>query len=322
MRLRLTPRRRPDPSDVADALDALVGLLRSGLTVPQALEEWCGELPDNSARLLHRTRRRARLGASVEEAVEAARPLLGDDLDVVVTALHLNEATGADPVPLLARAATQIRGRLHAQASGRAAAAGAKLSGWIVGGLPLVSLPLVPLAHAPLTDRAGLALLTLGLAATGLGAWWMSRLIPQLPTTDDPIALYADHVAAALAGGAPLEVALAEVAHCAPAPIRAPLAEAHRRTMLGLSWPDALETICDGRFRSLAACLRRADQLGVPPGEGAASFARSRREACAREFERELRRAPVLMVLPLVLCVLPAFVLLAIVPFLRGLAFA
>jgi hypothetical protein len=49
-------------------------------------------------------------------------------------------------------------------------------------------------------------------------------------------------------------------------------------------------------------------------------FAARRRAARSRDFDAAMRRAPVLMVVPLVICVLPSFLLLGVAPFLRGLS--
>jgi pilus assembly protein TadC len=49
-------------------------------------------------------------------------------------------------------------------------------------------------------------------------------------------------------------------------------------------------------------------------------FARRRRRRLQLEFDAATKKAPVMMVVPLVLCVLPSFCLLALAPFLRGLS--
>jgi tight adherence protein B len=67
----------------------------------------------------------------------------------------------------------------------------------------------------------------------------------------------------------------------------------------------------DGPVRE---CLRTADSLGAPVGPlllGAAETARARTQA---ELEREAERLAVRVLVPLGVCVLPAFVLLGVVP--------
>ena len=306
----------------AEALEGLASLLQAGLSVQAALEAWPDALPAERSGNVVRSARLSRLGAPLEEVVAGMRSFVGHDADGVASAFALHASLGIDPVPLLLRAAELARRRAEFEATGRAAVAGAKLSGGLVGGLPLVALPLVPMARAPLFDAAGAAILFFGLVLTAAGMYWMLKLVPRVDPRDEPVALFLDHVVAALRAGSPLDVAMNVTSATAPPPVRTRLGIARRRTILGQTWADALEDVDPTGWGSVAAALRRAERLGTPPAPSLEACARMRRAAAAVEFERELRRAPVLMVLPLVLCVLPAFGLLAIVPFLRGLAFA
>jgi Flp pilus assembly protein TadB len=320
MHLRLIRTSRATPLDRAAALDSLASLLRSGLTPPEALQEWPDLVATSIREGLRKTARLSKLGLPAEQALRAASDALGDDLDAVRVALQLHERTGANPIPLIRRAAMLSRSRAESDASGRAAAAGAKLSGWMVGGLPLVALPLVPLGRAPMFDPAGLVLLFLGLSLTVGGMVWMLRLVPRVPTSDDPVAAFLDHVVAALCAGVPLAAALELTCELARGDLYESLARARRQAALGRAWPDALLT-ADPSLSDACAALHRAERFGTPPGPTLEAVAEVRRAEARQEFERRVKRAPVLMVVPLVLCVLPAFGLLAVVPFLRGVAF-
>jgi pilus assembly protein TadC len=66
--------------------------------------------------------------------------------------------------------------------------------------------------------------------------------------------------------------------------------------------------------------LERALCFGLPVEDALLSLAFRRRERIRHEFDAATKKAPVAMVVPLVLCVLPSFGLLALAPFLRGLA--
>jgi tight adherence protein B len=302
-------------------LRALVALLRGGSTLTEALEGWAESLPETDP-AIERVSRKVRLGADPSAALSAATPVLGEDLDALRAAIELHDVAGADPVPMIDRAASVIGRRADEAAAGKAATSGAKLSGWMVGGLPLVSLPLLPLAGAPILDRPGVSLMFVGLALTVGGMAWMARLVPAARTSDDPPALFADHLAAAIGAGASVPLALELCCGCAPLEIRTELSRALRRVKLGDAWADALRRSEDACLRELAVVVDRSESLGVSPVDSLEAFASKRRAAVAHAFERKLRRAPVLMVLPLVLCVLPAFGLLAVVPFLRGITFA
>ena len=68
----------------------------------------------------------------------------------------------------------------------------------------------------------------------------------------------------------------------------------------------------------LSAVLIAAERDGAPLVAGLERAADATRRAERRALERRARRLPVTMLLPLVLCVLPAFVILTLVPLLVG----
>lgn len=123
-----------------------------------------------------------------------------------------------------------------------------------------------------------------------------------------------------LAVGAGLSVhqAVDAVAHHAPAPVGATLAEARRRVELGERLGDALDVLDDlgDPALALAAALRGAARYGSPLGAGLERVAADARVLRRRRAEEDARRLPIQLLFPLVLCVLPAFGLLAVVPLL------
>jgi len=123
-----------------------------------------------------------------------------------------------------------------------------------------------------------------------------------------------------LAVGAGLSVhqAVDAVAAHAPAPIDATLAEARRRVELGDRLGDALDVLdqLGDPVGPLAAALRGAARYGSPLGSALERVAADARVLRRRRAEEDARRLPVQLLFPLVLCVLPAFGLLAVVPLL------
>jgi len=123
-----------------------------------------------------------------------------------------------------------------------------------------------------------------------------------------------------LAVGAGLSVhqAVDAVAPHAPAPIDATLAEARRRVELGARLGDALDVLdqLGDPVGPLAASLRGAARYGSPLGASLERVAADARVLRRRRAEEDARRLPVQLLFPLVLCVLPAFGLLAVVPLL------
>jgi tight adherence protein C len=67
-------------------------------------------------------------------------------------------------------------------------------------------------------------------------------------------------------------------------------------------------------LRPLTDALLASDRLGAPVGPVLARLAAEERTALRRQAEAHARRVPVRLLFPLVFLVLPAFVLLTVVP--------
>jgi len=123
-----------------------------------------------------------------------------------------------------------------------------------------------------------------------------------------------------LAVGAGLSVrqAVEAVAARAPDPVAAALDEVVRRTALGERLGDALDALdaLGDPALPLAAALRGAARHGAPLTDALERVAVDARLLRRRRAEEDARRLPVQLLFPLVLCVLPAFGLLAVVPLL------
>ena len=130
----------------------------------------------------------------------------------------------------------------------------------------------------------------------------------------------AEVAASALRGGTGLRTALDALARCPPTGTNEALDRAARLVRLGLPWAEALQRTSDAGLAELGRVLLRSDARGLPLAQTLGDFAVAKREESARLLERAIRRAAILMVVPLVVCVLPAFVLLGLGPFIRGLA--
>ena len=309
------------PSDRATALRQLAALLRAGLTLGEGLDEWVDRAPASLKAPLERLRRRLRLGASAEEALSSLVPELDEEGPAVAALLTVHARLGGDAAALLEEAASAAEGRLAATESAIAAASGARLSGRMVASLPFVLLLLSPASRAPLFDAGGLALLAAGIGLGVVGLLWMGRLVPRPEALADPCSALASLVAAVCEAGASPSAALEVMAGCVGVPLGEELGRARRLAALGASWPEALRRSDGDGLGELAAVIERATSSGSPVGAPLRSLAASRRRKGERDFEARLRRAPVLMVVPLTLCVLPSFTLLGLGPFLRGVAF-
>jgi hypothetical protein len=183
----------------------------------------------------------------------------------------------------------------------------------MVAFLPLLFAP----ALRPQWDGTGAVLLAAGVGLAAAGVRWIRHLLPDGPEPLPPVEELAVVTSAALAGGCSLRTVLGSAAR-RPGPLAAELRRAERRVRLGLSWPQALARASEDGLVRMGRAIELGDALGAPQAETIAAFRRAQAAEVERAFEEELRKAPVRMVVPLTVCVLPAFILLGAAPFVRS----
>ena len=133
------------------------------------------------------------------------------------------------------------------------------------------------------------------------------------PVRQVDAAVVLDLTRAAIVAGASVPGALAALAEALPPGQGGPLGRVVTALRLGASWLEAWQGAPEG-FRPLQHALEPAWTDGVSPVpllRQAADTVRARRTARAREAAARLG---VRLVLPLGLCLLPAFVLLGLIP--------
>jgi pilus assembly protein TadC len=131
---------------------------------------------------------------------------------------------------------------------------------------------------------------------------------------DLPVAV--DLLGVAVGAGCTPYLAVEVAAQWAPASVAVAFRDVMRSCALGLDFEHALDAAARARprLRPLADALLATDRLGVPVGPVLARLAEEDRTALRRAAEAHARRIPVRLLFPLVFLVLPAFVLLTVVP--------
>jgi tight adherence protein C len=131
-----------------------------------------------------------------------------------------------------------------------------------------------------------------------------------------------DLLGAALLAGLNPHKAVIRVAERAPEALREDLSLAAAVLRLGGTPASALRAAADrsglDELRAAAAALEAAERWGAPPAEALAARAEALRSRARLNAEAEAGRAAVRIAFPLVLCFLPAFVLLTVVPTIAG----
>lgn len=297
---------------VAPLLRSLAGSVRAGLPVRTALQRAHLDYRGPMNVELERLARRLELGESLTSAVRSFERSCSPEV-ALADALDLAVATGGDLPGMLEHIADMIEERERAQRLAAAHSAGVTISARMVAALPVAFIPLSPLRRASMFDPAGIVMLFVGLSLAGLGMWWIGRLAPRWapPEAGRRIAML---LSAAVCGGASVEQALRH-----HAPRSEELAAAWRRVRLGLSWSAALARSDDASLRALGEVLQVSWRTGTPVVEALRRFEADRAERELHRIEAEVRRAPVKMIVPLAVCILPAFGILGAGPFLRGL---
>jgi hypothetical protein len=125
-----------------------------------------------------------------------------------------------------------------------------------------------------------------------------------------------DLLGVAVGAGCTPFLAVEVAARWSPPVLAARLDAVRRSCALGVSFEAALDDVAGTTpaLRPLCDALLASGRLGAPVGPVLARLAAEERTALRREAEAHARRVPVRLLFPLVFLVLPAFVLLTVVP--------
>ena len=156
-------------------------------------------------------------------------------------------------------------------------------------------------------------------AASWAVPWWRRRRDEraEAEAVVDELPWLAGLVRLGVGAGFPVGRALSEAAARGDGPASAVVVDAVRRTRQGMSLADAvdgLRPVLGEPGRPLVAALVAAVRHGAPVGPALEAAASDLRLRARRRAEVRARKVPVRMLFPLVTCVLPAFVLLSVVP--------
>jgi tight adherence protein B len=183
--LRRRCRRRAErmAEELPEALDAAAGAIRAGLSLAQALREVAADASMPVRGALGVAVASLDVGAPFAQALEAFVAAAGiEQARTVATALAIGHRTGGDLPRVLEALAASMRDRVRLEQQLRAGTAQARLSAWVVAGMPVAFLLLTGATSRAQADlllrtRAGWGLLVVGGLLEGAGLTWMRRLI-------------------------------------------------------------------------------------------------------------------------------------------------
>lgn len=274
-----------------ESLPRVVGLLAAGLPAPEAWRRAGVEVPSPP------------WGSALARAVAAADALAG--------------RLGAPLGSMLGAVADVAADEREAQAARDAALAGPRLSARILGWLPVAGIGLGAIVE-PATLRvlalspAGWVLLALSAGLTWAGRAWTRRLVARATARRgsgaQESALAAALLGAALDAGADVPRALREVGAALDVAALGTLADDLVAVGAWRSVP--------GGWEDVAAAVLPAWDAGARAGPALAALRRAAARRARADATAAAGELGVRVALPLTLCLLPAFVLVGLVPLL------
>ncbi len=249
----------------------------------------------------------------------------------LAAATRLAHRAGCPLAPTVEALAGRLADTEDAQARAEAGAAGARLSARILGWLPAVGVVFAAAIDTQAvvwlaTSRLGLACLVTGLLLTFAGRRWLARMVRRatapLPAEDVavPFALMLTEVA--VASGLDVRGAIlgvGEALHESAPESAGNLVEAAARLQDGEGW-DAAWHGAHARLDPLIEALRWCWVAGGAPGPALTAARVALERGAASRREAKVAELGVRVALPLSLCLLPAFVLIGVVPMLAAVA--
>lgn len=182
---RLRPAARGESllAQLTDALAAIASASRAGRSLPQAIEVAAEQSPEPLGRELRSLVERVRLGTPIEDALERwASSLPTPEVRLTVGVLRMHRAVGGAVAPALENLARTLRERRSAARELRSLTAQARLSGAILGLLPVGFFAFLWVTSrqdmiAALGMPLGRGAIALGLLLDAAAFAWIRRLL-------------------------------------------------------------------------------------------------------------------------------------------------
>jgi tight adherence protein B len=138
LRSRQRRRQRAFTEQLPDVLTLLVGALRAGQGLSQAMEMLVEQLPPPASQEFARAMRAVRLGQPIQQALlEMADRVGTDDLDLVVTAMNVQYEMGGNLAQTLDTIGVTVRDRIRLKRQIRTLTSQQRFTGYVLALWPL-----------------------------------------------------------------------------------------------------------------------------------------------------------------------------------------
>jgi tight adherence protein B len=165
------------------AIELMARALRAGHSMSSAIELIAEQSPEPLAGLFVQVFQQQKFGLRFREALlQMAARMPSRDLQFLVTAILVQKETGGDLTEILDRTARVIRERVRIDGEVRTRTAQGRLTGWILGLLPVIMLGLISIVTPGYTtvlfhDPTGQKLLGLGAVLIVIGGMVIRKVV-------------------------------------------------------------------------------------------------------------------------------------------------
>ncbi len=183
LRVAINKRRTLFERQLGDALMVLANALRAGFSFQQALANVANDLSDPIGKEFSAVCRELQIGVDVETALmKVVERMNSGDLKLITTAVVVQQQVGGNLSEILDTISQTIRDRLAIKRSIKTLTAQGRISGKIIGGIPLVLLIMITLVNpsyiTPLFNTfVGKALLAAGAVMEVLGFIVINKIV-------------------------------------------------------------------------------------------------------------------------------------------------
>lgn len=183
LRFRRSHRLKAFNAALPDAIDLMARALRAGHAMGSSIEMVADQMPEPLAFEFVQVYQQQRLGLQFRVALlQMGARVPSRDLQFLITAILVQKETGGDLTEILDRAAYVIRERIRIEGEVRTHTAQGRLTGWILGLLPIIMLMLINLVSPGYSsllfhDPVGQELLYAGGAFILVGAFIIRKIV-------------------------------------------------------------------------------------------------------------------------------------------------
>lgn len=183
LRTKINKQRVLFERQLGDALMVLANAIRAGFSFPQALSNVANDLSDPISREFLSVSRDLQLGGDLEASMlKVADRMESEDLRLITTAVVIQRQVGGNLAEILDTISQTIRDRLAIKRSVKALTAQGRISGKIIGAMPIFLLAIITLMNPTYAEplfatTTGIVLLGFGALIEIFGFAWIKRIV-------------------------------------------------------------------------------------------------------------------------------------------------